>query len=157
MLSDRRCWTHSWWSRCSGGRGALRVQVRLRSRGPLLHGLPGQPEAQPEGWPRQPPRPGGRHGAPHPLRRIHSICAGRWGTMRVGLNVSWRLRVLKQQLQGRTWPTYTSHTYPLYVSLSLPNCKTHTWIHRRTGTSARFDGSLPLLPETSRGTLNSSS
>uniref|UniRef100_A0A3B3DWU7 ETS domain-containing protein n=1 Tax=Oryzias melastigma TaxID=30732 RepID=A0A3B3DWU7_ORYME len=42
----------------SGGRGEVRVQVCVRPRGSVLHGLPRQPEAEPEGGPGRAAGPG---------------------------------------------------------------------------------------------------
>lgn len=57
-----------------GGRREIRLQICVRSRGPLLHGLPRQPAPTAQdghGAPRQ----RGGHGAPVPLRREHGLHA----------------------------------------------------------------------------------
>lgn len=59
----------------AGGRREIRLQVCVRPRGTLLHGVPGQPTASTEDWRGAADQRGG-HGAAVPLWREHGLRPG---------------------------------------------------------------------------------
>lgn len=72
----------------AGGRGTLRLQVRLQPRGALLHGLPGKPKALPEGGAGR--RPALQRGGGPPPARIRgggALPGGRGGAMHADPNL----------------------------------------------------------------------
>lgn len=97
------CFLGGWWE--------VRVQVCVWSRGTLLHGLPGQPEAQPEGRSRQSAGAGRRHCAPHSLWRKRSLPAGRRGAVCGRLALPRRLQLLTSE-GSRCTPHIYTQTLP---------------------------------------------
>jgi len=95
-------------SRPAGGRGTVRLQVRVQPRGAFLAGVPRQPEAESEGRP-------GRHAAAQrggrpPAAQLRGGSVPGWGrgAVRPGTGVPRQLPVLEQpELLSAVWRSFT--------------------------------------------------